>query len=93
MLFYGVGSKRQLLEQFGEEALVDGGVIIFNGYNSHVTAKQVLAETAAALAHRSFRWGGVGLRSIHEQLHSHMAPSKPHFGLAGMSPEVAWIAV
>ncbi len=49
LLLYGFGSKRGLLKAFGE-TLQDGlGVVVVNGYNPHVTAKQVRRKEDYAL--------------------------------------------
>ncbi len=55
LLFYGFGSKRELLEQFASETLTDGGVLVINGQRPALTSKAVLAAVAGALTHRSFR--------------------------------------
>lgn len=53
LLFYGLGSKRSLLEAFAEEALTDGGVLVCDGLAPGINAKQVLQAVAGALTHRS----------------------------------------
>lgn len=41
LLFYGLGSKRALLEAFAEESLTDGGVLACDGLAPGINAKQV----------------------------------------------------
>jgi hypothetical protein len=53
LLFYGLGSKRALLESFADEALTDGGVLACDGLAAGVNSKQVLQAVASALTHRS----------------------------------------
>jgi hypothetical protein len=40
-LFYGFGSKKTLLEDFANSALVDGAAIVVNGYLPSVNIKHV----------------------------------------------------
>jgi origin recognition complex subunit 2 len=41
LLFYGFGSKKTLLEDFANSALVDGAAIVVNGYLPSVNIKHV----------------------------------------------------
>lgn len=41
LLFYGLGSKRALLEAFADETLTDGGVLACDGLAPGINAKQV----------------------------------------------------
>ncbi|KAK9814620.1 hypothetical protein WJX72_008800 [[Myrmecia] bisecta] len=49
LLFYGVGSKRALLQQFVQEALPEGGVLEINGLFATLTVRQVLVQAAGLL--------------------------------------------
>ena len=49
LLLYGFGSKKELLEDFANKMLTDGGVIVVNGYFPGLTPKQILAAAAAAV--------------------------------------------
>jgi hypothetical protein len=55
LLFYGVGSKRQFLEKFAAEALVDGGAIAFYGQQANVTAKHVMSVLVEQMSHKPAR--------------------------------------
>lgn len=58
LAFYGLGSKRALLEGFAREALTDGGVLAVYGHQPGVSARGVLVAAAAALCQRFFRGAG-----------------------------------
>jgi hypothetical protein len=47
LMFYGLGSKRSLLNTFAAEALTDGGVLAFNAWQPAVTAKTVSSRAVA----------------------------------------------
>jgi hypothetical protein len=50
LLFYGLGSKRNAINDFAREALTDGGLVIINAWHSPVTAKQIAVATVSALS-------------------------------------------
>lgn len=45
LLFYGFGSKINLLELFAKEALTDGGVMAVYGHQPNMSAKQVQLDS------------------------------------------------
>lgn len=47
LLFYGLGSKKALLEKFAREQLLDGGVVVFNGYRPTLKLREILSTVAA----------------------------------------------
>lgn len=47
LLFYGLGSKKALLERFAREQLLDGGVVVFNGYRPTLKLREILSTVAA----------------------------------------------
>lgn len=47
LLFYGLGSKKALLERFAREGLLDGGVVVFNGYRPTLKLREILSTVAA----------------------------------------------
>lgn len=49
LLFYGYGSKRALLDNLAAVALTDGGLVIVNGWQAGLTAKQIVLAAASAL--------------------------------------------
>ncbi len=49
LLFHGFGSKKALLEKFASEQLLDGGVIVFNGFVPTLTLRDVLSRIATML--------------------------------------------
>lgn len=53
LLFYGLGSKKDLLERFAKEALTDGAVIVVNGFLQDISLKQVLAVITETVWQRS----------------------------------------
>jgi hypothetical protein len=57
LLFYGFGSKKKLLEKFAREQLLDGGVLVFNGFVPTLTLREVLSKVATML--RRPRWAAV----------------------------------
>ncbi|KAJ3012459.1 Origin recognition complex subunit 2, partial [Thoreauomyces humboldtii] len=63
LLFYGYGSKRDLLNQFATETLNDGGILVVNGFFPGLTIRSVLKNiTDTILLHT----GPVG--SVHDHL-------------------------
>jgi origin recognition complex subunit 2 len=48
LLFYGVGSKRDLVMEFVEQAL-DLTTLVVNGYNPATTLKEILNSSVSAL--------------------------------------------
>ncbi len=46
-MFYGLGSKKVLLEKFAREQLLDGGVVVFNGYRPTLKLREILSTVAA----------------------------------------------
>lgn len=42
LLFYGVGSKLNLIEQFGADALCDSIRVVINGYHKSVSSKKII---------------------------------------------------
>lgn len=53
LLLYGFGSKKELMEDFAQKTLTDGGVVVVNGFFPGLTAKQVLVAAAAAVHRES----------------------------------------
>lgn len=49
LLLYGFGSKRDLLDSFAAEYMVDGGVLSVNGMSSALTVKKMLVEALCML--------------------------------------------
>ncbi len=47
LLFYGLGSKRALLEKFAQKELLDGGVVVFNGFRPTLKLREILSTVAA----------------------------------------------
>ncbi|GIL96751.1 hypothetical protein Vretimale_2563 [Volvox reticuliferus] len=65
VLLYGFGSKRGLLDEFarllaGPRNRGDAAVLVFHGYNSRCTAREVVTGVAGALMQRTFRNLGSG---------------------------------
>ena len=50
VLVYGVGSKKQLLEEFQHHLGLDGAVVVVNGWHPTLRAKHILAACLAAVA-------------------------------------------
>lgn len=52
LLFYGYGSKRNLLTRFARTHLTDGPLLVVNGYFPSITIKEILTQiTSGALGH------------------------------------------
>eukprot|EP00455_Lapot_gusevi_P009418 TRINITY_DN14212_c0_g1_i2.p1 TRINITY_DN14212_c0_g1~~TRINITY_DN14212_c0_g1_i2.p1 ORF type:complete len:377 (-),score=76.03 TRINITY_DN14212_c0_g1_i2:18-1124(-) len=49
LLFYGLGSKKMLLQRFAEEWLSDAPLVIINGYFNKLTIKQIVTSISQAL--------------------------------------------
>lgn len=47
LLFYGFGSKKALLEKFARDKLLDGGVVVFNGFKPTLKLREILSTVAA----------------------------------------------
>ncbi|CAL6330144.1 unnamed protein product [Bathycoccus prasinos] len=53
VLLYGFGSKKQVLEDFARRYLLDGAVVVVNGYQQRVSALAILNQCAFALSDES----------------------------------------
>ena len=50
LLFYGAGSKRSMLNDFAQQALTDGALVVINAFLGQITAKQIVVAAASALS-------------------------------------------
>ena len=50
VLLYGFGSKKQVLEHFASNYLLDGAVVVVNGYQQRVSALSILNQCVFALS-------------------------------------------
>ena len=50
ILFHGLGSKRNAINDFAEQALTDGGLVVINAFHSPVSAKQIILAAISALS-------------------------------------------
>ncbi|RKP09126.1 origin recognition complex, subunit 2 [Thamnocephalis sphaerospora] len=57
LLFYGFGSKRELLLQFARTMLVDSPLVVVNGFSPIVSPKEIIDKMASALP-EAVRGGG-----------------------------------
>ncbi|EIE20142.1 origin recognition complex subunit 2 [Coccomyxa subellipsoidea C-169] len=57
LLFYGLGSKRALLEKFAQKELLDGGVVVFNGFRPTLKLREILSTVAAHMTDCERRGG------------------------------------
>ena len=53
VLLYGFGSKKQVLEHFASNYLLDGAVVVVNGYQQRVSALSILNQCVFALSDES----------------------------------------
>ena len=53
VLLYGFGSKKQVLEDFAKKYLLDGAVVVVNGYQQRVSALAILNQCVFALSDES----------------------------------------
>jgi hypothetical protein len=49
LLFHGFGSKKELLESFAKAQLVDGSVVVINGYFPRLSLKELAATVLSVL--------------------------------------------
>ena len=75
LLFYGFGSKRDLLDHFARSCTSDGACLVVDGLHQGLTARQVLAWAAAAA--RQGEAGSYRQRSTAELLEM-IAAEGPH---------------
>jgi origin recognition complex subunit 2 len=68
MCFFGLGSKKLLLQEFASEWLVDGPLVVVNGYHANLNMRQIVGAIWQACASRRSKTSSVGrdlVASIH----------------------------
>ncbi|KAF5835638.1 origin recognition complex subunit 2-domain-containing protein [Dunaliella salina] len=74
LLFYGLGSKKDMLQDFARSALMEiGAVVTVNGYVPSLSASQVVAATATALSGKVAKSCGNTAKDIIDFLHREAA--------------------
>lgn len=81
LLLYGFGSKKSLLEDFANSALMDGAAIVVSGYLPNINIKHV----SACFAYSVYVWPWISEMLCSIRVNSFMFTSDDRFGFCTRS--------